>query len=118
LIFLNQAFYIITMNQTLLNLLRKTGFAEGISFLVLLCIAMPLKYIWDQPLAVKYVGWAHGALFIGYVTLAWLAKEEYKWPFKKFALAFIAAFLPLGTFVFDKQLKKDLVKPETVPAEN
>ena len=95
------------MNLKPLQLLRKTGIAEGISFLVLLLIAMPLKYLFDFPLAVKYVGWAHGLLFISYITLAWFAKETYNWPFKKFLFAFIAAWLPLGTFVYDKQLKKE-----------
>ena len=40
---------------------------EGLSFLILLGIAMPLKYMFDQPLAVTYVGWAHGILFILYI---------------------------------------------------
>jgi integral membrane protein len=95
------------MNLKPIQYLRKTGIAEGVSFLVLLLIAMPLKYIWGWPLAVKYVGWAHGALFMGYVTLAYYAKETYNWPFIKFIKAFIAAWLPLGTFVFDRELKKE-----------
>ncbi|NCU05778.1 MAG: DUF3817 domain-containing protein [Chitinophagaceae bacterium] len=94
------------MNKKPLSLLRKTGIAEGISFLVLLLIAMPLKYMFDLPLAVKYVGWAHGLLFVLYVGLAYYAKEVYNWPFKKFFFAGVAAFLPLGTFIYDKQLKK------------
>jgi len=95
------------MNTKIISLLRKAGIAEGVSFLVLLLIAMPLKYIWDWPLAVKYVGWAHGLLFVMYVALAYYAKETYNWPFSKFIKAFIAAWLPLGTFVFDKELKKE-----------
>ena len=95
------------MNKKPLSLLRKTGIAEGISFLVLLLIAMPLKYMFDLPLAVKYVGWAHGLLFVLYVGLAYYAKEVYNWPFKKFFFAGVAAFLPLGTFIYDKQLKKE-----------
>jgi integral membrane protein len=95
------------MNVQPLRLLRKTGIAEGISFLVLLLIAMPLKYGFGMPLAVKYTGWAHGFLFVMYVTLAFYAKESYSWPFKKFLMAFMAAWLPLGTFFFDARLKKD-----------
>nr|WP_294902929.1 DUF3817 domain-containing protein [uncultured Lacibacter sp.] len=95
------------MNKKPLSLLRKTGIAEGISFLVLLLIAMPLKYMFDLPLAVKYVGWAHGLLFVLYVALAYYVKEVYNWPFKKFFFAGVAAFLPLGTFIYDKQLKKE-----------
>lgn len=97
------------MNLKPLQLLRKIGIAEGVSFLVLLLIAMPLKYIFDFPLAVKYVGWAHGLLFVSYVALAWFVKETYNWPLKKFLLAFVAAWLPSGTFVYDKQLKKEEV---------
>ena len=95
------------MNLKPIQLLRKTGIAEGISFLVLLLIAMPLKYAFDLPLAVKYVGWAHGLLFVGYVALAFYVKEIYNWPFRKFLYAFVAAFLPFGTFIYDKQLKKE-----------
>jgi len=95
---------------------RKIAIAEGISFLILLLIAMPLKYIWGLPLAVKYIGWAHGLLFISYVGLAWYVKETFNWPFKKFFYAFIAAWLPLGTFIYDRQLKKeeeDLLSKQT-----
>ena len=95
------------MNIRTLKLLRKIGIAEGVSFLILLLIAMPLKYWFGQPLAVKYTGWAHGFLFVSYVALAFYAKETYNWPFKKFILAFMAAWLPLGTFFFDASLKKD-----------
>lgn len=93
------------MNPSTIRLLRKTGIAEGVSFLVLLCIAMPLKYVYGMPLAVKYTGWAHGVLFVSYVSLAFYAKEVYNWPFKRFLLAFVAAWLPLGTFFFDGRLK-------------
>ena len=95
------------MNPQPLRLLRKTGIAEGISFLVLLLIAMPLKYAYGLPLAVKYTGWVHGLLFVSYVAFAYYAKEVYNWPFRKFIKAFIAAWLPLGTFVFDRSLKKE-----------
>lgn len=95
------------MNTSTLNLLRKVGIAEGVSFLILLLIAMPLKYMMGMPLAVKITGSAHGALFVLYVGLAYYAKEVYQWPFKKFLMAFMAAWLPLGTFFFDARLKKD-----------
>lgn len=90
-----------------IRLLRKIGIAEGISFLILLLIAMPLKYAYGLPLAVKYTGWAHGFLFVAYVALAYYAKEQYGWPFKKFLLAFASAWFPLGTFFFDKKLSME-----------
>lgn len=93
-----------------IRILRVTGFAEGTSFLVLLLIAMPLKYFYGMPEAVKYTGWIHGLLFVAYIALAYYAKEVQRWTFKKFALACIAAFVPLGTFIFDRQLKNDETK--------
>jgi integral membrane protein len=94
------------MNKQL-SWLRKTGIAEGISFLVLLLIAMPLKYYFDQPMAVKFVGWFHGLLFIIFIVMAWKFKTEHNKNIKWFAIAFIAALLPGGTFFFDKKLKKE-----------
>lgn len=90
---------------TNLGRLRIIGFGEAISWLLLLGFAMPMKYIWHNPLPVKYVGWVHGLLFISYIAMAYIVKEENNWSFKKLATAFIAAFLPFGTFIFDSKLK-------------
>ena len=95
------------MQKSSVSLLRKVGILEGISLLLLLFIAMPLKYIWQQPGAVKIVGWIHGALFVLFMLLAFRVYDQKGWPFKKLALAFVAAFLPFGTFVFDRQLKEE-----------
>lgn len=94
------------MNKKLLWL-RRTGIAEGISFLVLLLIAMPLKYYFHQPMAVKIVGWLHGVLFVAFIAMAWNYKNERNKSLKWFALAFAAAFIPLGTFWFDRKLKRE-----------
>lgn len=88
-----------------IKLLRKIGVAEGASFLLLLLVAMPMKYYFGMPLAVKLTGSIHGFLFVTYVALAYYAKEVYHWPFKRFLLAFVSAWLPLGTFFFDGRLK-------------
>jgi integral membrane protein len=95
------------MKRNIVSLLRKVGMIEGVSLLVLLFIAMPLKYIWHQPMAVKIIGWLHGGLFVLFIWLAIRAYSERGWPFKKLVLAFVAAFLPFGTFVFDKKLKEE-----------
>lgn len=88
--------------------LRTIGLAEGLSFLILLLIAMPLKYIWGQPEAVRITGSLHGGLFVLYVILATLVAMKAKWPLKKLFYAYLASFLPLGTFVFDyKFLSKE-----------
>ena len=85
--------------------LRLTGFAEAISWILLLVIAMPLKYIFHIPEVVKVVGWLHGLLFILYILQLFYQKIILKWPFQKFAMGCLFAFLPFGTLVFDKQLK-------------
>lgn len=90
-----------------LSWLRKAGIAEGISFLVLLGIAMPLKYLFHQPMAVKIFGWAHGILFVVFLFLAWEYKTDRNKSIKWFAAAFLAAIIPTGTFFFDKKLKEE-----------
>lgn len=81
-----------------------TSRLEGISYLVLLLIAMPLKYLADMPLAVKYVGWAHGLLFVLYVGFLMIVALIEKWDLKKAFFGFIASLLPFGPFVFEKKM--------------
>ena len=71
---------------------------EGISFLVLLLIAMPLKYMWQQPWLVQQVGMAHGVLFVGYIIAVLAVKKELSWTNKQTLLAMFLSFVPLGTF--------------------
>lgn len=89
------------------SLFRKTAFAEGVSFLVLLLVAMPLKYFANFPLAVTIVGGLHGVLFVAFIVLAWEAKGEYKKDWLWFGKSFLASLLPFGTFVMDKQWKRE-----------
>jgi integral membrane protein len=86
-----------------LNSLRIIGLLEGISYLVLLGIAMPLKYYFDQPEMVKIVGMAHGVLFVGYVLALLIVHVLYKWNVLKTIGAFIASLVPFGTFYADKK---------------
>ncbi len=90
-----------------LHRFRMIGIAEGISFLALLLIAMPLKYFLNYPQMVKYVGWAHGALFVAYLFFALSVFTNFKKTFLWLVKAGVAAFLPLGTFLFDRELKKE-----------
>lgn len=87
--------------KTSLGRLRIVAFLEGISFLVLLGIAMPLKYIAGIPDAVRHVGMAHGVLFVLFTILLIQVALEYSWPFKKSILSFISSFIPFGTFYAD-----------------
>lgn len=93
--------------KTSINRLRKIGLIEGVSFLVLLLIAMPLKYFANMPEAVKVVGWAHGLLFMLYVAAlahVWLL---HRWGFLKLLIAFAASLIPFGPFLLDSRLKKE-----------
>ncbi|NJM80595.1 MAG: DUF3817 domain-containing protein [Flavobacterium sp.] len=76
---------------------------EGISLLALLFFAMPMKYFFSQPIFVKYIGMAHGILFILYISLAILLKLEQKWDLKKFAIICLASLIPFGTFYIEKK---------------
>ncbi len=89
------------------NWFRKIAFAEGISFLVLLFIAMPLKYLASLPVAVTIVGGLHGLLFIGFMIMIWEVKNEFKKDWAWVAKAFIASILPFGTMVMDREWKKE-----------
>ena len=80
---------------------RITAYLEGLSFLVLLGIAMPLKYVYGNPFPVRVVGWIHGLLFITYVVLLSSLSAQLHWSLKKKALGFLAGLTPFGTFLFD-----------------
>ena len=95
------------MMRSSIGRLRLIGMAEGISLLVLFGIAMPLKYLADKPEAVTVIGWIHGLLFVLFMIAVIIVYDQKNWPFKKVVYAFIAAFLPFGTFIFDKHLKKE-----------
>lgn len=84
--------------------LRHVAFAEGISFLLLLGVAMPLKYLANSPMAVTLVGWAHGVLFVLFCLALFRVWITEKWGIGRCALIFIAALLPFGPFVVDKRM--------------
>ena len=92
------------MVKSSLGQLRIIGFLEGVSFLVLLLIAMPLKYIWAMPMAVKVVGMAHGVLFILYIIYALVVSVQQKWSFWTLTLVVLASFVPLGTFFAESRI--------------
>jgi len=93
-----------------LKTFRIIALLEGISFLILLFIAMPLKYMMDQPLPVRITGMIHGILFIAFVFYLMMVKSEFNWPTKKVFIAFIASLLPFGTFVLDAKVLKREIK--------
>jgi integral membrane protein len=91
-----------SIEQRIINKFRKAALAEGVSFLVLLFIAMPLKYMADIPLAVKVVGWIHGILFIWYWVAAVPLFTVLRWPLDRVIGLGAASILPFGTFVMER----------------
>lgn len=95
------------MTRTPIGRLRLVGILEGVSFLLLLGIAMPLKYVWGQPLAVRIVGLIHGLLFLWFCGVLLNAKEAADWDLKKAGRILVAALLPFGPFVIDRGLRRE-----------
>lgn len=85
---------------------RVLGWLEGASFLILLFVAMPMKYLAGNPALVKSMGPIHGFLFVGYVLMANYLASELNWSGKTRLTAFISAVLPAGTFWFEKKYLK------------
>ena len=87
--------------------LRLIGMIEGLSYLLLLGVAMPLKYMAGMPEAVSVVGMAHGLLFCVFCLALLQAMMDCEWPLKRAAVLFVAAVLPFGPFVVDGGLKRE-----------
>jgi integral membrane protein len=93
------------IHNDLIGNFRIIGFIEGISYLLLLFIAMPLKYMVGIAVATKIVGMAHGLLFIVFLIILMQAAQKHNFSLKDSAVFFIASLLPFGTFFTDKRLK-------------
>ena len=94
----------------MLKLFRATAILEGISYLALFGITMPLKYWAEIPGPNKLAGYAHGALFIAFITLTILVGYEKKWGIKKLLIFGVASLLPFATFYVEKKY----LRPEKV----
>ena len=95
------------MMKTPLSRLRIIGNIEGISYLLLLGVAMPLKYLANLPEAVKVSGWIHGALFVAFCYALLEVWNNRKWSFGKVVLAFLLSLIPFGTFFLDRQIRQE-----------
>lgn len=89
-----------------LSHLRLIGRVEGISFLTLIIVAMPLKYWAGRPEFVKWTGWAHGILFVLYLTLAITSWWRHQWPVVRLILLGVASLIPFGPFLIDNYICK------------
>ena len=88
--------------------MRAVGNAEGISFLLLLFLAMPLKYLGHNPTLVHWLGPIHGGLFLLYVASAVAVARILNWRWFHLMLALVASVVPFGPFVFEAWVRRTL----------
>ena len=89
------------------NIFRIVAFLEGVSYILLLFIAVPIKYFGADEQWVKLLGMPHGILFVGYILMAFLIKEDENWNRSELFIVLFCSILPFGTFYIDrKYLKK------------
>lgn len=93
-----------------LKSLTVVGFLEGVSFILLLGVAMPVRYYFDYSEPVKYIGMAHGVLFMAFLLVLLATASKIKMPLWGMPLGVLSALLPFAPFAFDYLLKKSLVK--------
>ncbi len=93
------------MYRTSIGRLRIIAIIEGISYLLLLGVAMPLKYLVGMPLAVKVAGWAHGVLYVFFCMALLQAMREHAWGVTRGLRLFVASLIPFGTFYTDRGLR-------------
>lgn len=94
------------MMKNPVSLLRSVTLLEAISFLLLLFIAMPLKYAWGMPMAVRIAGSVHGGLFVLFCFALWQVLNHTNWPMKRAAFVFVASIVPFMPFFIDKRLRE------------
>jgi integral membrane protein len=93
-----------TLSKTLTDRFLWVGKVEGYSYLLLLGVAMPLKYAFDMPEWVRVVGMLHGVLFIAFMVLLAAMFFKVKMPFKNAAASFLLSLVPFGTFYLKHQV--------------
>lgn len=94
--------------MSLLKIFRIIALLEGLSYVLLLFIAVPVKYLNNDPSYVKMLGMPHGLLFMGYVALAIVLRTDNQWIKNNFFMVLMASVIPFGTFVVEKKLNKTI----------
>lgn len=87
----------------MLSVFKVVSILEGLSYILLLFVAVPLKYIWHNDVMVKMLGMPHGILFMAYIVMALLIRSKMKWDMKTSFIVLIASVLPFGTFYIHKK---------------
>ena len=86
---------------------RIISFLEGVSYLLILFVTMPLKYFWDNGYPNKVIGMAHGFLFLAYIVIALMIKNRLQWTNKMLGIVLACSIIPFGTFWMDRKYLKD-----------
>lgn len=89
--------------MSLLSIFRIIALLEGVSYILLLFVATPIKYFADNPTYVRLLGMPHGLLFIVYIAIAVVLKPEQQWNKRTFLVILAASLIPFGTFYVDKK---------------
>ena len=87
----------------MIKLFRLITLLEGISYLLLLFVAVPLKYLMGDESYVKLLGMPHGVLFIAYIILSFVMRKKMNWNTTSFIIILLASIIPFGTFYVDKK---------------
>ena len=94
----------------MIKILRVISYLEGISYILLLFIAVPIKYYANDPSLVKLLGMPHGLLFVAFVILSFVNSKKYNWSFIKTIVVLISSIVPFGTFYVDYKYFKNRVE--------
>ena len=86
---------------------RIVAFLEGLSYILLMSVGLYFKYQLGDPSYVKLLGMPHGLLFVSYLILAFLIKDDEQWGNKDFGIIMLASILPFGTFYVDGKYLKN-----------
>jgi integral membrane protein len=105
-----------SLRRTPIGRLRLIAFIEGCSFLLLLGVAMPLKYFFGMPLAVRLVGSIHGGLFVAFCAALLHVMIVERWSLARGFVVFASSLVPCGTFVMDPSLRREQAARRNPPA--
>ena len=94
--------------MNLISIFRLVAFFEGLSYLLLLLVAVPIKYSSGEAFLVKMLGMPHGILFVLYIAIAVVLRIDNQWIKNNFLAVLIASVIPFGTFVVDFKFKQTL----------
>ena len=87
----------------MIKIFRFVALLEGVSYILLLFIAVPIKYLLNDPTYVKLLGMPHGILFVGYIIFSVIGKNNLKWSYLEFFIVLAASLIPFGTFYVDRK---------------